>query len=218
MKWHLLFAVTSLLFSFYSRGETRIYELGSPDERGRLTARQTSEIHNSGQRAIINEETFEFHDGKTYSFKANHVIHLVTRETILAFLAERGIPARPKALPAYGLVASSSGGLWNKKFPMLDFYSFCGQDDFCAWQGKIYDSFDFGNLLWGAAVRWLKVGYVEAKMGSELNELFGSYRGFHFRFDSQKDQQAIKEGYFYGFKSIFQGLNPRLTIKENLEN
>ena len=53
---------------------------------------------------------------------------------------------------------------------------------------KIYNLYDAGNYMWGAAMRASGFSYGEVKFGSNMNEIF---RGG----DSPADQRAIKAGF-----------------------
>ncbi len=100
----------------------------------------------------------------------------------------------------------------------LDFANLCQSYYHCLFDGTLYDSFDYGNLVWGATVRWLGVTYHLAKMGSELNELLGSHRGItEWTFDSMADQEAIRNGYFIFYHYLYGDLDKDKSLKENFE-
>lgn len=100
----------------------------------------------------------------------------------------------------------------------LDFSHRCGlpgnvpndtgynQYEFFIIQDVVYDSFDGGNLLWGYAMKQLKIPYSMVKLGAEANAVFFSkyqnniphewYEFMEIKGDAPRDQKAIWRGYF----------------------
>jgi hypothetical protein len=58
-----------------------------------------------------------------------------------------------------------------------------------------YNLNDAGQFLWGQAMNRLGFDYSSIKIGSEVFA-----RGYEFNWDSQADQKAIREGYFFNTK------------------
>ena len=95
----------------------------------------------------------------------------------------------------------------------LDF-SMAFSKDFYLFDRRIYDSRDFGNFLWGAALHQLDVGasdnvnLVMALLGAHVNDLLNACRQnpqmeecrgdpgrLHTKLDSPVDQEAIRRGF-----------------------
>lgn len=143
-----------------------------------------------------------------------------TRRTLLQELAGHRIPARPRVARPIEAMKNSHGHWFrdskNHAYD-LDFNDSCQN---CIILGRYFiDRYDAGNLLWGAAMRWLRFGYLDVKVGSELNEMFGSIRGnkFNWAGDTAADQEAIRLGFFRLAPALFRGLDPKLSIRENLD-
>lgn len=70
--------------------------------------------------------------------------------------------------------------------------------------GVAYDNPDYGNFLWGLGGKVLGFNYLTLKIASHLNNAINSRTDnkdlpYNF-FDSDADQRAIKNGYFYNLK------------------
>jgi hypothetical protein len=142
-----------------------------------------------------------------------------SRAWILSVLAEHKIPRRPN-FPHPIEAMKNSHGHWfrdTKKHAYdLDFgYAF---KDTIILGRYFIDYYDAGNLVWGATMRWLRFAYLDVKVGSELNEIFGSIRGNRFNWsgDTAADQEAIRLGYDELAPKLFAGLDPGLSISGNL--
>lgn len=86
-------------------------------------------------------------------------------------------------------------------FPNISGGSFLGLGcDLYIIDGRAYNRYDAGNFLWGVSMRILGFSWDSVVFGSEWN---GSYNTidtvsafFIIKGDSDKDQQAIRNGYF----------------------
>jgi len=93
------------------------------------------------------------------------------------------------------MVAKESSEMFDTKNSCTGFYALT------FFQGKVYNSKDMGNFIWGAILQKLKVSDFMKKAGSTLNGYIASGRqndGFfkstHILGDHPKDQVAIFEG------------------------
>jgi hypothetical protein len=92
----------------------------------------------------------------------------------------------------------------------LDYYAKCpliyevDNDDLFCIDKTVYDAKDFGNFIWGATLKRLKLPYSMVKVGSEINAFFNckkqnydieTFLGICWLGDSPEDQMAIKNGY-----------------------
>ncbi|MBI2579806.1 MAG: hypothetical protein HYW27_02800 [Candidatus Aenigmarchaeota archaeon] len=83
--------------------------------------------------------------------------------------------------------------------------------DFIVVDGVAYNRYDFGNYLWGAAMKVLDLPYGMVQVGSEMNAVLNTYEqngyeapwyGLSLTGDSKEDQIAIFKGYSSRFPSF----------------
>ena len=92
--------------------------------------------------------------------------------------------------------------IYHESTQSFDTQSGCGGDEqLTFFRGKVYNSLDFGNFVWGAIMQKLKVSDLTKKVGSEFNAYVSSgkqNKGFlkstHILGDSPRDQVAIFDG------------------------
>jgi hypothetical protein len=141
-------------------------------------------------------------------------ISIISPQTVVALLKSQLPPSRPGWIRRYGYAYLES------RRGALDFAKAsdeaCSARRLCLVGGRLYNTMDFGNFLWGAAMRALGFRYLTVKVGSELNGALwacrqnGNLPGCRDRTgdyyagkilwsgDSPADQYAIRQGYRYG--------------------